>query len=125
VPAPVYSERFVYTELAGAYVWECPENHRAIVSNIVICNTRNEAEYYVVVSVHGIQLVLRYPAPSTTESFQLRQVLYERETVQLITSANGLNAMVSGYLFADPEGRTAPPGRSWRAEVPDTKPTGA
>jgi hypothetical protein len=120
---PVYSERFLYaiTYVAGSRVYLVPDDMRAIITHISMVNEGANAGS-VLLRGHGIKLYRRdVPASPSNETFVLRAVVYQGETIDLYTSGAGLQASVYGYLLTDSSGRDGPPAAAadYQRFIPD------
>ena len=108
---PVYSERFLYaiTYVAGSRIYLVPDEQRAVITHISMVNEGANVGS-VLLRGDGIKLYRRdFPAAPYNETFALRAIVYQGETIDLYTSGAGLQASVYGYLLRDDTGRDGPP----------------
>ena len=113
MPWPVYSERFCYRKggVPASVSWEVPEGKRAVVTWVGAVNG-DTVPGPVAVVVHGIYIWNRqFQASSQSASDTMYAIAYERETIVLQTFADGINAIVCGFLFDDPVGNPASAGQ--------------
>jgi hypothetical protein len=111
VPYPVYSERFLSTDLENVwYSYFVPAGKRAVIKSIVAAN--------VTTSVHECLVYLRgrpvveqlVQARTTFNPGQLHVVAYAGEEMRVNSSSSGLAVWVSGFLLTNPAGVTDDPG---------------
>lgn len=98
----VYSERLLIGRSGGAtQTLIVPTGKRAVVRFASIVTFSGTADY-VVLRVHGVPIVwLDSPTPNATKHYDVRQVAYAGETIEIVTSGGDVAWQVSGFLFAD------------------------
>lgn len=121
MPAPVYTERFLYAIGAKDYSWQVPVDMRAVITCITLVNSLAAAGNACIVYVHGVPIFRRYPVEIWTEYVSMRVCVYQDETIRLITVGTNMYATVSGYCFRDDSGRDAPPGLTKPATAAETE----
>ena len=102
----VYTTRLLYGEGAGkTLTYTVPDKKRVVVTFMVARNQwGSPAELWL--GVHGIySVVLVIPAFTSAMYDTLRLVAFERETVTMVTGGQDMRAILTGYLFNDPEGK--------------------
>ena len=107
---PVYSHRFVYSEVSGGIwkQWRVPEGKRAVVRNVTLVGLAAGATGYA--KVHGLLVFASgLLAAFGSESRDLRVVAYGGELIECAGEGSGVTVTVSGYLFDDPYHESHPP----------------
>ena len=106
---PVYSERFVKLAAQGSVAYTVPAGHRAVVTCITAANWSGTTRGGQVLA--GGATVWRVSMPGTLLSLveEMRVVVYAGEQVVAANDGADLYVTVSGYLFQDVTGRSAPP----------------
>jgi hypothetical protein len=104
--ASVYTRRFIATGASsGTTRYEVPEGKRAIVTFCAVSKSVPEV-VIASVTVHGIVVVFaQVQAQWATQTYSLRAVAYERETIEVYMGTAGAKCWVCGYEFDDSEGR--------------------
>jgi hypothetical protein len=103
----VYSERFVWSAVAGVWEsWTCPAGYRAIVTSImVVC--RNDAGGLCMVSIGPVVAWQRtYPVGGGNDSVTTRAVFYPGESCQCYVGSGDMWVALCGYLFSDDSERS-------------------
>lgn len=119
----VYTETFLRLAADGANgMFVVPEMHRLIVTSVVCCQ-RGPVEGNVQVVCGDVVLVQRLlPGGSETWAWDMRAVAYQGEVLYGYSQWAKISLTVSGYLFGDTSGRTAPAGQRWTGRRPAVLP---
>lgn len=109
MPWPVYTETFLRGSAVGAWaVYVVPTGHRAVIRSISGVNWGPEGMYINVQIADVPVALLDFPAAVRTARMDLMAVAYAGQTLQMYTNHVDTYGTITGYLFADPSGRTAP-----------------
>jgi hypothetical protein len=113
VPWPVYTETFIRrSNPPGWYAFEVPAGERAIVKSVQACQTTTTAGD-VACKVNGI-FICYFTLPATFGQLVQPVLAVARAgwLVEAYVPVSGIHVVVSGYLFADPQGASedAPEG---------------
>lgn len=110
MPWPVYSESFIRTSVNGTMiVYTVPEDKRAVVRCLTICNA-GPAAAAVYVRVHGYLLVGAVIQASELRVWtDLLVVAYERETMDSLANGPSISVTLSGYVLDDHGPGNPPP----------------
>lgn len=100
--ARIYSERLLHGRSGGAtQTITVPTGFRAVVRFASIV-TFSGTPAYVVLRVAGVPVVwMDTPTANVTKHFDLRNVAYAGETVEIVTSGGDVAWSVSGFMFTD------------------------
>jgi hypothetical protein len=108
---PVYSHRLLMQATPATWkLWTVPAGYRAVVKSLVVVNGTDTAGKGAQVRLGSGWMLLHNLAARTTVALTAATVCYGGEVLQAWVDIQGITVIVSGYLFADPEHATGPPG---------------
>lgn len=120
----VYSERFIAATAPLAWSsWYVPAGKRAVIQTVTLCNGAQGGIIGQVIIGLVTLVFTTVQARSQVQFVNLRTVAYAGEQVGIWLDGNGLQGTVSGYLFDEVAGRTAPVSEvtrdppAWRAAL--------
>lgn len=110
MPTGVYSERFLVQNAPLAWKnYRIPSGHRAIVKSVTVSSDA-AAGGPVHLYLAGYPLIIASaPVGIASLSYAIYGVAYAGDLLSIYIEPARTYAQVSGYLFVDPSGATAPP----------------
>lgn len=122
MPSEVYTDTVLYsTGVNVTSTWAVPSAKRLVITSLVVASYLGGTGGNV--KVHGrTAFIYAFQAANQTQSFNLRMVAYQRQTVSIFTNSGDIHVWVTGFLLTDSSGATGPPGEVLRRVGPDVLP---
>lgn len=105
MPARVYTQRLAYARGEGTTVtYEVPEGFRAVVRNVICqCTAVGDGYHLYTHGYYAWRFLSQVAFDHNT--FETRLVLYERETMTVVTFGPSASVLIAGQVFEDPDGK--------------------
>lgn len=119
---PVYSTRFVFATLSGAWTWfNVPAGYVAVIKSIVMTNNSVDAGDGLVAVGTSLVWLQRFPGAGGAISVAMHLVVNAGESIGGNPEHGGMVVVVSGFLLRDDGARAAllpAPGDAGEPPVP-------